>query len=83
MPGSYLFGRQKIVELSRILLERGADVNALDKFGLTPFRLASQSKFARDGRAQVLLQHGADPDRGTGNFFYSCSYVSDSDSDAD
>jgi ankyrin repeat protein len=47
------------LEVSRMLLEFGADVNAQNKFGLTPFRLASEAGLAEVTR--VLLEYGADP----------------------
>ena len=41
-----------------MLLEHGADVNARNKNGLTPFVLASQLGLAEI--TDVLVQHGAD-----------------------
>lgn len=40
------------------LLEKGADVNAKNKYGSTPLHLAARSGFI--GVARVLLQYGAD-----------------------
>ena len=80
-PDSYPFEIEELTEVSRILLEHGADVNAKNKAGLTPLRLVSQSRYAGDIRAQVLLQHGADPDDGTGEDFSLGIFDSDSDSD--
>jgi hypothetical protein len=42
-----------------ILLKNGADVNARNKDGLTPFRRASQA--GSEEVKRVLLKHGADP----------------------
>ena len=64
-PALLDFNLPRLSEVSRILLEQGADVNAQNKAGLTPLRLASQSRHGKDTRAQVLLQHGADPGDGT------------------
>jgi ankyrin repeat protein len=41
-----------------MLLEHGADVNARNKNGLTPFVLASQG--GHEEIMHVLVQHGAD-----------------------
>ena len=50
---------QQYGEVARILLEHGADVNARNKKGSTPFHLASRGGLAEVTR--VLLQHSADP----------------------
>jgi ankyrin repeat protein len=71
----------KLAEVSRILLEQGANANAQNKCGLTPFRPASQSTLGGDRRAQVLLQHGADPSDGKIEDFSLCISNSDSDSE--
>jgi ankyrin repeat protein len=42
-----------------MLLEHGADINAENKNGSTPFVLASQLGFSEI--TDVLVQHGADP----------------------
>jgi ankyrin repeat protein len=44
-------------KVARMLLEHGADVNARNKRGLTPFDLASQR--GRVGIINVLVQYGA------------------------
>jgi ankyrin repeat protein len=49
--------RQKYAEVVHMLLEHGADVNARNKNGLTPFVLASQGLLAEV--KHVLVQHGA------------------------
>ena len=72
---------QGLEEVSRILLEQGADVNALNKDGFTPLRLVSKSRFVRDGRAQVLLQHGAESDDESGGDLFSGIFDSDADAD--
>ncbi|KAF8483911.1 ankyrin repeat-containing domain protein [Russula ochroleuca] len=79
----YSFLVHALAEVSCILLEQGADVNAQNNAGLTPFRLASQSKHSGDRRAQVLLQHGADPQAGdgTGEEFSLGIFKSDSEMD--
>jgi ankyrin repeat protein len=77
-PDLYDFQVQGLAEVSRMLLAQGADVNARNKDGLTPFCLASQCAHARDRRARVLLQHGADFGDGVGG--YLSSDISDSDS---
>ncbi|KAN0137681.1 Ankyrin repeat-containing domain protein [Lactarius tabidus] len=49
------------LEVARMLLERGADVNSQNDEGLTPLRRASQVQ--REGKSdimQLLLDHGAD-----------------------
>jgi ankyrin repeat protein len=53
------FEAQRLAEVSRVLLKYGADVNARNKSGLTPFRLASECGLAEV--TSVLLEHGADP----------------------
>jgi ankyrin repeat protein len=49
---------QKYAEVAHMLLEHGADVNARNKNGLTPFVLALQRGLAEI--IHVLVQHGAD-----------------------
>jgi ankyrin repeat protein len=46
------------VGVARLLLERGADVNARAKDGLTPLHAASS--FAELAAVRLLLEHGAD-----------------------
>jgi ankyrin repeat protein len=82
-PNLYSFQLEGLAEVSRILLEQGADVNAKNNAGITPLRLASQSRHLRDTRAQVLLQHGADPVDGTGEDFSFGIFDSDSDPEMD
>jgi ankyrin repeat protein len=48
------------VEVARLLLEHGADANAQNKYGLTPFRLALGREF--EEVTELLLQYDADPD---------------------
>ena len=45
--------------IAKLLIERGADVNAVDKFGMTPLHKASS--FNRKILAELLLSEGADP----------------------
>jgi uncharacterized protein len=49
---------QKYAEVAHMLLEHGADVNARNKNGLTPFVLASQRRLTKI--IHVLVQRGAD-----------------------
>ena len=60
-PNSRSFQLKELGKVSQLLFEQGADINAKNKDGLTPFHLASRSRHLEDSRAQVLLQHGADP----------------------
>ena len=60
-PDSRSFQSKEPGKVSQLLFEQGADVNPKNKDGLTPFHLASRSRHLEDSRAQVLLQHGADP----------------------
>ena len=48
---------QHDADLSRLLLENGADVNAEDDNGLTPFQIATSKGYR--STAQLLLDHGA------------------------
>jgi ankyrin repeat protein len=50
---------QERAEIAHMLLEHGADINAQNKNGLTPFVLALQ--LGREEITDVLVQHGADP----------------------
>jgi ankyrin repeat protein len=45
------------VDVARLLVERGADVNAKDGHGFTPLALAANSK--SDLLMLLLLEHGA------------------------
>ena len=50
--------------LARLLLQRGADVNAVSVSGLTPLHQWAQNDYEALDRAcglQLLLEHGADP----------------------
>ena len=81
-PNLNSYKLEELAEVSRILLEQGADVNAKNNAGFTPLRLASQSRHLSDTRAQVLLQHGADP--GTGeDFIFDLDSDPETDSDSD
>jgi hypothetical protein len=54
----HLSSRRGHVEIARLLLEHGADANALDVKNRTP--LHSVSGLGRVGAARVLLEHGVD-----------------------
>ena len=47
-------------EITRLLLEHGADVNSKTRLGMTPLRVLSHSN-GNPETAEVLLEHGADP----------------------
>ncbi len=51
--------RAGCVDVARILLTHGADVNSKNENGLTPLHLASQLGFTE--LIRVLVEHGADP----------------------
>ena len=81
-PNLNSYKLEELAEVSRILLEQGADVNAKNNAGFTPLRLASQTRHLSDTRAQVLLQHGADP--GTGeDFIFDLDSDPETDTDSD
>ncbi len=46
------------LEVARLLLERGADVNAKNKHGFTPLHFAAG--IGHTDVAKLLLEHGAD-----------------------
>jgi ankyrin repeat protein len=45
------------IELAQLLIERGAEVDPRDKYGLTPLHYASRR--GRVGVSRVLIDHGA------------------------
>jgi ankyrin repeat protein len=51
--------KDDIPDLARLLLDRGADVNAQDQNHATPLLLAAERRM--DDIARILLEHGADP----------------------
>ena len=44
-------------DVARLLLERGAEVNVLDEYNMTPLHLAEENRMV--GAVHVLLEHGA------------------------
>ena len=44
--------------MAKLLIEKGADVNAKDKYGYTPLHLTAI--YNRPQMAQLLIKHGAD-----------------------
>ena len=52
--------RDRSREVISLILEYGADVNAADSKGMTPYRMAS--RFGRTEVASLLAEHGAEPD---------------------
>ncbi len=47
------------VEVARVLIERGADVNHVDKKGMTPLLYAASIDFGESGMVDLLLKSGA------------------------
>lgn len=45
------------IRLIRLLIENGADVNAVDEMGRTPLKMA-RSRFNKEAE-KILLEHGA------------------------
>jgi len=56
--------KSKSIETVRLLLEHGADVNALGNFNLTPLKYASNTRNPSIDICRLLLEHGADVDQG-------------------
>ncbi|KAF8536273.1 hypothetical protein BDD12DRAFT_890732 [Trichophaea hybrida] len=55
-----LGGRRKLVEASKFLISKGADVNYFDKKSSAPTALAAAAKWGNIDVINVLLKHGAD-----------------------
>jgi ankyrin repeat protein len=47
------------MEAVKLLIEKGADVNAVNQFGFTPLHVAISNRLS--GIVRVLLKAGADP----------------------
>jgi ankyrin repeat protein len=50
------------VEMARMLIARGANVNVVDKLGMTPLLWAANVDFGDTAMIELLLQSGAKPD---------------------
>ena len=58
--------RQDLLELARTLLERGADANSENSFGMTLLQILTESEFDEvddHNFARLLLEHGAEANR--------------------
>ena len=53
------------LEMARLLIQRGADVNHLDKNGMTPLLYAASIDFGDTAMIDLLLKSGAKPDART------------------
>ena len=50
------------LELAKMLIDRGANVNAVDKLGMTPLLWAASSDFGEPAMVELLLKAGAKSD---------------------
>ena len=50
------------VEMARMLIARGANVNVADKLGMTPLLWAANVDFGDTAMIELLLKSGAKPD---------------------
>lgn len=48
-------------DIARLLIERGADVNHVDKKGMTPLLYAASIDFGDSAVVELLLKSGANP----------------------
>jgi len=48
-------------EMARLLIQRGADVNHVDKKGMTPLLYAASVDFGNSAMVDLLLKSGARP----------------------
>ena len=55
-----IFGND--LPLARLLIERGANVNVVDKNGMTPLLWAANIDFGDSAMVELLLNAGASPD---------------------
>jgi ankyrin repeat protein len=53
------------LDMARMLIGRGADVNHTDKFGMTPLLWAASIDFGDSGMMDLLLKSGARPEART------------------
>ncbi len=61
---SGVVGDKEEVEIARMLLEKGADVNAVNAFGETPLLCLAEANMDKHlGFARLLIEHGADVNR--------------------
>lgn len=60
MLGYAVFGND--LELARLFIERGANVNNVDKLGMTPLLWAANIDFGDPAMIELLLKAGAKPD---------------------
>src|SRR5688572_25935675 len=66
--GITMLGRAALnneVEMARALIERGANVNVVDKLGMTPLLWAASSDFGDPAMVELLLKSGARADART------------------
>ena len=49
------------LDVARLLIERGAGVNAVDKHGMTPLLYAASADFGDSSMVELLLKLGANP----------------------
>jgi ankyrin repeat protein len=60
MLGYAVFGND--LQLARLLVDRGANVNSVDKLGMTPLLWAANIDFGDSAMVELLLKAGARPD---------------------
>jgi ankyrin repeat protein len=60
MLGYAVFGND--LDLARLFIERGANVNSVDKLGMTPLLWAANIEFGDTAMIELLLKAGARPD---------------------